>query len=113
MVGDKSPKHSQPRNRLVTGHLVGDPYLIALRQSCPSERSRSRGGRCAWGGGWGCCERDEISCGSQGGPCDPSTKNDAGGAPAPICQQSRGRAVSGAGAEAGGFGRQSTPVRNQ
>jgi hypothetical protein len=28
------------------------------------------------------CLMVEISCGSQGGPCDPSTKNDAGGTPA-------------------------------
>src|SRR5882762_10207087 len=24
---------------------------------------------------------DQINCGSQGGPCDPSTQNDAGGTP--------------------------------
>ena len=35
------------------------------------------------------------------------------GGSATICQQSRGRAVSGAGAEAGRFGGQSTSVRNQ
>ena len=29
------------------------------------------------------CLMVEVSFGSQGGPCDPSTKNDAGGTPAP------------------------------
>jgi len=31
MVGATSPLHSPSQNRLATGRLVGNPYLIALR----------------------------------------------------------------------------------
>src|SRR4029077_7036922 len=50
--------------------------------SCPSERSRSRGGRCRVGELGSVGAHGQINFGSQGGPCDPSTKNHAGGTPA-------------------------------
>src|SRR5215831_6045959 len=50
--------------------------------ACPSERSRSRGGRCRVGEVGSCGAHHQINLGSQGGPCDPSTKNHAGGTPA-------------------------------
>jgi hypothetical protein len=34
---------------LHSGRVVGNPYLIGLRKSSPSERSRWRGGRCRVG----------------------------------------------------------------
>jgi hypothetical protein len=43
----------------------------------PSELSRSRGGRYA------SLVPEELKCGSQGGPCDPTTKKGARGTRAP------------------------------
>src|SRR6266496_5309631 len=40
-------------------------------------RSRWRGGRCRVGRAEVRCFDPQINCGSQGGPCDPSTKNHA------------------------------------
>jgi len=56
-----------------------------LLRGCPSERSRSRGGRCRVGEVGSCGAHHQINFGSQGGPCDPSTKNHAGGTPALTC----------------------------
>jgi hypothetical protein len=54
-----------------------------------------------------------LSTSERGGPDHlPGLRINPGGS-ATICQQSRGRALSGSGAEARGLGGQSTPVRNQ
>src|SRR5437588_12154921 len=50
--------------------------------SCPLEGSRWRGGRYRVGEVGSLGSHRPINCGSQGGPCDPSTKNHAGGTPA-------------------------------
>src|ERR1039458_1338772 len=55
---------------------------LRLFQGCPSERSRWRGGRCRVYEVGRCDSYAQINCGSQGGPCDPSTQNHAGGTPA-------------------------------
>src|ERR1019366_6438845 len=55
---------------------------LRLFQVCPSERSRWRGGRCRVYEVGRCDSYAQINCGSQGGPCDPSTQNHAGGTPA-------------------------------
>src|SRR6266566_8773997 len=56
--------------------------LSGRSPDCPSERSRSRGGRYRVGDASSGGISSQINCGSQGGPCDPSTKNHAGGTPA-------------------------------
>src|SRR5215467_12932341 len=62
--------------------FVGSPEVTNCFPYCSSERSRSRGGRCRVGEVGSCGAHRQINCGSQGGPCDPSTKNHAGGTPA-------------------------------
>src|SRR5439155_20627323 len=59
-----------------------NPYLTGLWNVCPSERSRWRGGRCRVGRAEVRGFSPQINCGSQGGPCDPSTQNHAGRTPA-------------------------------
>jgi len=64
-------------------HQVGQRTFTSKLLSMPStQRSRWRGGRYRVGeaGSAGGCP--QIDCGSQGGPCDPFTQNDAGGTPA-------------------------------
>src|SRR5215470_7823456 len=77
-----SSKPTSGRNNF---QFVGNPEVGAfLRQlpCSPLERSRSRGGRYRVGKVGSCGARRQINFGSQGGPCDPSTKNHAGGTPA-------------------------------
>src|SRR6266852_5248047 len=90
--------HASFRPRLPTSDLAAAIALAFRYPSPPSgwertftskllsmpstQRSRWRGGRCRVGevGSRGTC--GQINCGSQGGPCDPSTQNHAGGTPA-------------------------------
>jgi hypothetical protein len=71
------------RAQFVNGRLLGEYEPILQGNSWfPSralERSRGRGGRCRVGGPGSCDSYCQINCGSQGGPCDPSTQNHAGG----------------------------------
>jgi len=64
-------------------HQVGQRTFTSKLLSMPStQRSRSRGGRCRVGEASSSDTFRQINCGSQGGSCDPSTQNHAGGTPA-------------------------------
>src|ERR1019366_7715367 len=64
-------------------HQVDQRTFTSKLLSMPStQRSRSRGGRYRVGEVGSRSARRQINCGSQGGPCDPSTQNHAGGTPA-------------------------------
>src|SRR3989441_8089369 len=64
-------------------HQVGQRTFTSKLLSMPSsERSRWCGGRYRVGEVGSRGVHRPINCGSQGGPCDPSTQNHAGGTPA-------------------------------
>ena len=61
-------------------HQDGQRTFTSWLLNMPStQRSRSRGGRCRVGEVGSIGAHGHINFGSQGGPCDPSTKNHAGG----------------------------------
>src|SRR5205807_4924524 len=90
--------HASFRPRLQTSDLAAVIALALCYPSPPSgwertftskllsmpstQRSRWRGGRYRVGEVGSLGSHRPINCGSQGGPCDPSTKNHAGGTPA-------------------------------
>src|SRR5260370_23875196 len=83
------PRHGRSRcadgiTSLCRGHLslAFSWKASALFPSTPSERSRPAADAAREANGAVVAYWVEISCGSQGGPCDPFTQNDAGGTPA-------------------------------